>query len=202
MFASVGRAQSQLKRVETTVVRDLRILLAIAKPVGRYVHGRVIENVPDRVRVAVDVPDQDLLPVGSGRDRALAEENLAPIPGISVKAVGRVVSRHGEQNEEIRDQDQATGRDQAVAREIGDDRDRMFPGGAAGDETVSLDHVIVTESLDPSRDNRTIAMVRSRHIDTGIESELLLAKGCMQIYSVIITLTEHNTRMNMDEHYF
>lgn len=200
MFASVGRAQSQLNRVETTAVRDLRTLLAIAKPVGSYVHGRVIENVRDHVRVAVDVPDQDLLPVESGRDRALAEENPAPIPEISVRAVGRVVSRHGE-NEEIRARDQATGRDRAVAREIGDGRDRMFLGEAAGDETASPDHGIVTESLDPSRDSRAIAMVRSRHIDTGIEPELLLTQGCMQIHSVIITLTEHNTWMNM-EHYF
>lgn len=64
------------------------------------------------------------------------------------------------------------GRDRVPARGIADDRGHMFPGGA-DDGAVDPDRGIEVEGRDLSHDSRAIAMVRSRHIDTGIEPDLL-----------------------------
>lgn len=48
----------------------------------------------------------------------------------------------------------------------------MFPGEVDGG-AADPDRGIEVENHDPSHDSRAIAMVRSRHIDTGIEPDLL-----------------------------
>jgi len=71
----------------------------------------------------------------------------------------------------------AVEKDRAVVQGIADVQGHIFLE-EIGDIIVDPDRGIV-ENHDP---NRVIGMVRSRHIDTGIEPDLLTAQGCMYIY--------------------
>lgn len=155
---SGDRARDRRNRARI-IVRGPRVPPAIIDPAGSAVRSRASGSARDRVRVAIDAPDRRP-PIGSGsRDRAPADGNLARIPERGDGTADRAANRRGEQNVEDR------ARDHAAARGIVDDQDRMFLGEAS-DGTVDLDRGIEVESHDPSQ---TIAMVRSRHIDTGIE---------------------------------
>ncbi|KYM75379.1 Splicing factor, arginine/serine-rich 18 [Atta colombica] len=98
-------------------------------------------------------------PTESGlRGRTLVDGNRAHIPEKGDEVVDRAAS-HAERNAEDR------ARERAAARGITDDQDPMFPGEANGG-AVDPDRETEVESHGPSR---AIVMVRSHHIDTGIE---------------------------------
>ncbi|KYN28999.1 Splicing factor, arginine/serine-rich 18 [Trachymyrmex cornetzi] len=98
-------------------------------------------------------------PTESGlRGRTLVDGNRAHIPEKGDEVVGRAASR-AERNAEDR------ARERAAARGITDGQGLTFPGGANGG-AVDPDRETEVESHGPSR---AIVMVRSRHIDTGIE---------------------------------
>lgn len=155
---SGDRARGRRNRARI-IARDPRVPPAITDPAGSVVRSRATGSARSRVRVAIDAPDR-CPPIGSGpRDRAPADGNLARIPERGGGAADRAANRREGQNVEDR------ARDRAAARGIADDQGRMFLGEVNG-EAVDLDRGIEVESHDPSR---TTAMVRSRHIDTGIE---------------------------------
>lgn len=168
----------------SATVRAPRVHLAIIDPAGNIVRDRAMENARDRVRVATDAPGH-CPPVGNGhRGRVLAGGSPARIPETDGETVDRAASHRVERNEEDRARGRAAaGRDRAPVREIVDDRGRMFLGGVgeAADPNRGIG-----ENRDPDRYRRATAMVRSRHIDTGIEPDLLLAQKvvCTFIFSL------------------
>jgi hypothetical protein len=135
--------------------------------------------VRNRARAVADVPDHHLS-VGNGRRvRDLAEESLARIPETNEEIAVRAANRHEMQNEEVRVQGLvvAVERDHAVAQEIADVQDHIFLE-KVGDIIADPDRGIAeNHDLNP-----VIGTVRSHHIDTGIEPDLLRAQGCMYIY--------------------
>ncbi|KAH0951265.1 hypothetical protein HN011_012012 [Eciton burchellii] len=125
-------------------------------------------------KLLADVPDHHLS-VGNGRRvRDLAEESLARIPETNEEIAVRAANRHEMQNEEVRVQGLvvAVERDHAVAQEIADVQDHIFLE-KVGDIIADPDRGIAeNHDLNP-----VIGTVRSHHIDTGIEPDLLRAQA-------------------------
>jgi hypothetical protein len=159
---SDGRVRDRQNRARI-IARGPRVPPAITDPAESVVHNRhatATASVRDRARAAaIDAPDRHPSIRSGLRDRILAGGNPARVPERGGGAADRVASHHGEQNAG----DRAQGR--AAVREIADGQGPMFPEGA-NDGAAGLGREIEVESHDPSR---AIAMVRSRHIDTGIE---------------------------------
>lgn len=157
---SGGRARDRQSRARITArgPRAPPAITDLAESVARNHHATA--SARGRARAtAIDAPGR-CPPIGSGpRDRVPAGGNPARVPERNGGAADRAASHCEEQNAG----DRARGR--AAVRGIADDRGPTFPGGA-NDGAAGPDHGTEAESHDPSR---TIAMVRSRHIDTGIE---------------------------------
>lgn len=121
--------------------------------------SRATGNARGRVRAAIDAPGRRPPTESGPRVRTLADGNHARIPERGGGAAGRAASPRGRRSAGDR------ARDRAAARGTADDRGPTFLGGANGG-VVGPGLGTEVESHDPSR---AIAMVRSRHIDTGIE---------------------------------
>jgi len=154
-----GRARGR-RNHGRTIARGPRAPPAITDP-GSVARGRATGSARDRARVAIGAPDRRPgPPTGNGpHGRALADGSHARIPERGGEAADRAASRREERNAGDR------ARERVVAREIADDQDPTSPAGV-NDGTADPGRGTEVESHDPSR---TIAMVRSRHIDTGIE---------------------------------
>jgi len=142
--------------------------------------------VRNRVHAVADVPDHHLSAGNGRRARVLAEESLAHIPETSEGIAVHAASRHETRNEEVHVQDLvvAVERDRAVAQGIADVQGHIF--------LEEVDDIIADlgRGIAENHDlNRVIGMVRSHHIGTGIEPDLLTAQ-VVCIFILIITLTE------------
>lgn len=155
---SDARARGRRNRARI-IARGPRVPPAITDRAGSVARSRATANAQGHGRAAIDDPDRHL-PIGNGlRDRAPADGNLARIPERGGGTAGRVASHRGQRNAE----DHV--RDPTAARETVDDRGPTFLEEANGG-AVGPGRGIEVENHDLSR---AIAMVRSRHIDTGIE---------------------------------
>lgn len=157
--SGLDHARDQRNHGRTTA-RDPHVPRAITDPAGSVVRGRATGSARGRARTVTAAPGRRP-PTESGPPvpRAPADGSHARIPGRGGVTAGRAASRRGERSAEDR------GRGRAAARGIADGRGPTSPG-EANDGAVGPGRGTEVESHGPSR---AIAMVRSRHIDTGIE---------------------------------